>query len=56
MLGAILGTQTAGGALIRVDITWPDIDLGSKVAGLSFQGQKIGVAENLDIGRPTGLN
>jgi len=54
--GTVLGAQTAGRALIGINVSWPDRNLGGKSPGLTFQGEEIGIAENLDIGRPTGLN
>ena len=49
-------TQAAGCALVGVDIAGTDIDVDREVAGLALDPGEIGVAQNLDVWRPTGLN
>jgi len=55
MLGAVLGAEPAGRAFVRIDIPRAHPQLGGKIAWLSVQGKKISVAQNFNIGRPTGL-
>lgn len=54
--GAIGRAQTAGRTFIRINITGAQTEFGGEITRLAIQGEKIGVAQNFDIWRPTGLN
>jgi len=56
MTRAIFGAQAAGRAFVRVDIPGIKADPGLEITRFAGQGKKIGIAQNFDIGRPTGLN
>lgn len=44
VFGAVLGAKAASRTLVRINITGLYFDFGDKLTGLSFQGEKIGVA------------
>jgi hypothetical protein len=56
MTGTILGAEAAARAFIGVDVARTLMDFRGEVTGCSFQTKEIGVAQNLNIWRPTGLN
>lgn len=52
----ILGTQTAGRAFVGIDIAGVQTNRCLEFTWFSIKGKEIGVAQNFNIGRPTGLN
>lgn len=55
MTRAVFCAQAAGRAFFRINVAGIQTDLGLEITRLAVQGKEIGVAQNFDIWRPTGL-